>query len=107
LERGNIFTFLVTGIVLSGCAGQGWNDSQEIVDFGWASHPKEQYIPQPLYCYKTLGRTDCYKEPQPELEDRLVNYYSPNDAQQAHVDHVVSVQDKKKNKKDREPVMLH
>jgi len=31
----------------------------------------------PIYCYRTIGDADCYKEPLPGAERRLVNYYGP------------------------------
>jgi len=31
----------------------------------------------PLYCYGTLADPDCYAEPQPGWEGRLIGYYGP------------------------------
>jgi hypothetical protein len=32
---------------------------------------------EPLYCYGTLADPDCYAEPQPGWEGRLIGYYGP------------------------------
>ena len=33
---------------------------------------------EPVYCYKSLAGTQCYKEPKHSDERRLVNYYGPH-----------------------------
>lgn len=33
--------------------------------------------PPPLYCYRTLGREDCYRTPQRDERGRLTGNYGP------------------------------
>lgn len=52
----------------------------EVIGAGWLS-PDEDIdalsLPDPLYCYGTIGREDCYVEPQPDEGGRLVGYTGP------------------------------
>ena len=40
---------------------------------------KPETVPRPpaLYCYRTLGREDCYRTPMPEERRRLIEHYGP------------------------------
>lgn len=33
--------------------------------------------PEALYCYRTIGRQDCYRAPQGEERRRLIEHYGP------------------------------
>ncbi len=52
-------------VALSGC---GYVDAYE----------EAVYDREPLYCYKSLGAIQCFKEPQHHDERRLVNYFGPH-----------------------------
>lgn len=51
-------------------------DSQALVKKGWAKYPLGQADPEPIYCYNTLGYTDCYSAPLDD-QSRLSGYYGP------------------------------
>lgn len=34
-------------------------------------------IPEPIYCYRTLGTAMCYDEPREGEKSRLVGYFGP------------------------------
>jgi hypothetical protein len=55
---------------LAGCGGMSglWSDSEA---------PQVSVTGEPLYCYGTLADPDCYAEPQPGWEGRLIGYYGP------------------------------
>lgn len=36
------------------------------------------YDMEPIYCYQTIGGTQCHRTPKHSDEDRLVNYYGPH-----------------------------
>jgi hypothetical protein len=45
-----------------------WRPHAAVVEFG----------PEPLYCYKTLARVDCFATPLDRTQnDRIVGYYGP------------------------------
>lgn len=45
--------------------------------FEWKRHSETvEFVPEPLYCYKTLARSDCFSQPLDRKEtDRLVGFY--------------------------------
>jgi hypothetical protein len=47
--------------------------------FVWRKHAETvQFAPEPLYCYRTLAKVDCFAQPLDRSQhDRLVNYYGP------------------------------
>ncbi len=52
-------------------------DSEQLVKRGWAKYPKEQRIPDPLYCYSTLADKVCHSYPRDTETNRLSGYYGP------------------------------
>lgn len=44
---------------------------------GWAEVP-EPFNPPQLYCYRTLDKVECFREPQGNEADRLEGYYAHN-----------------------------
>jgi hypothetical protein len=40
-----------------------------------------QAEPEPLYCYRSLGKPDCYATPQPGRADLLIGSYGPTQTQ--------------------------
>jgi hypothetical protein len=54
-----------------GIPGMSWTESEA---------PLMSSTGQPLYCYGTLADPDCYAEPQPGWEGRLIGYYGPKPA---------------------------
>ena len=42
-----------------------------------SEYEKAVYDLEPTYCYKSIGKVACYKEPFHRDEKRLVNYYGP------------------------------
>jgi hypothetical protein len=51
-------------------------DSAELVKLGWAKQPKCPKVPEPVYCYETLGHSVCHSAPL-ESQSRLNSYYGP------------------------------
>jgi len=43
-----------------------------------SEYEKAVYEWEPTYCYQSIGRVACYKEPVHRDEKRLVNYYGPD-----------------------------
>jgi hypothetical protein len=42
-----------------------------------SEYEKAVYDMEPTYCYKSIGKVSCYKEPFHRDERRLVNYFGP------------------------------
>ena len=47
--------------------------------FDWQKHADVvEFNPEPLYCYRTLARSDCFAQPLDRREiNRVVSYYGP------------------------------
>ena len=43
-----------------------------------SEYEKAVYDLEPTYCYKSIGKVDCYREPFHRDERRLVNYFGPH-----------------------------
>ncbi|MBT3305979.1 MAG: hypothetical protein HN377_05790 [Alphaproteobacteria bacterium] len=43
-----------------------------------SEYEKAVYDLEPTYCYKSIGKVACYKEPFHRDEKRLVNYFGPH-----------------------------
>lgn len=75
--------FLVVASValLTGCADVGASVKSAVQGVTTAfDPPKEEPAPQvePRYCYRTLGKVNCYPQPLPASEaNRLVGYQGP------------------------------
>ncbi len=52
----------------SGLAGCGYESAYE----------RAVYDAEPVYCYRTLAEPDCWRDPDPAADRRLVNYYGPS-----------------------------
>lgn len=58
--------------LLAGCAQLQPTDS-ELTGRDWAkAGEKRDAAPQNIWCYRTVGRPDCYPEPLPGEEYRLI-----------------------------------
>jgi len=55
-------------IIIGGLAACGHVDEYE----------RQVYDHEPVYCYKSLAGTACYREPKHADERRLVNYFGPH-----------------------------
>lgn len=42
-----------------------------------SEYERSVYDFEPIYCYQTLGKVDCYRRPQSREARQLVNYYGP------------------------------
>ena len=47
-----------------------------IIEANWMK-PEIGPRPAALYCYRTLGRQDCYRSPVEDADRRLVEHYGP------------------------------
>ena len=47
--------------------------------FEWQRHAAVvEFAPEPLYCYRTLARSDCFAQPLDQREsNRMVSHYGP------------------------------
>lgn len=47
--------------------------------FEWQKHAAVvEFAPEPVYCYRTLARADCFVQPLDRREsNRIVSYYGP------------------------------
>ncbi len=83
LGQGPMRTVLVVAFVglLAGCAGVGASVRSAVDGVKTAfDPPKEEPAPdvEPRYCYRTLGKVNCYPQPLPASEaNRLVGYQGP------------------------------
>lgn len=88
LGQGPFRAVLVVACVglLAGCAEVGASMQSAVDGVTTAFDPaKEQPAPaiEPRYCYRTLGKVNCYPQPLPASEaNRLVGYQGP--APRAH-----------------------
>ena len=68
-------------ISLSGCKYSNTSKrANEIMVSGWVGPGTCPTTATPTYCYSTLARVECYSEPQPGMEHRLVGFYDPRAA---------------------------
>lgn len=51
-------------------------NSEELLKLGWAKQPDPPKIPDPIYCYETLGQPVCHSAPL-ATQSRLNSYYGP------------------------------
>lgn len=65
LMRVALLAGLAAGSGLTGC---GYESAYE----------RAVYDAEPVYCYRTLADSDCWRDPDPTADRRLVNYYGPS-----------------------------
>lgn len=67
--------------LLCGCAEVGQSVQGAVNDVSAAFQPKPETPPAPpapSYCYRTIGKVNCYSQPLPGTEaNRLVGYQGP------------------------------
>lgn len=73
---------VVAGVgLLAGCAGVGASVQSAVDGVTTAFNPPRQeprVDVEPRYCYRTLGKVNCYPQPLPASEaNRLVGYQGP------------------------------
>ncbi len=75
---------LLSLVVLNSCGhGDGFSSAERIISHGWARVANEDIKKaKPIYCYKTIGKIDCYKQPLPGKGHLLVTDYPPKMPQQ-------------------------
>jgi hypothetical protein len=78
-----VLTVLVVACLglVAGCAGVGATVQSAVQELGTAFEPpkeKPRPVAEPRYCYRTLGKVNCYPQPLPASEaNRLVGYTGP------------------------------
>jgi len=56
-------------------AEYGWTE-QTILRHGWTDSNVRDLPPDPpVYCYRTIGQTDCFRSPRPAQGRRLMGYF--------------------------------
>ena len=64
-------------LLITGCKrylNEEYLSSDDIHEYGWALE-EEKYVPPDLYCYRTIGKSDCYKHPQGQRRNQLIASY--------------------------------
>jgi hypothetical protein len=66
-----IFALLPVVLPAAGCSWLGLGEQPAEVSL---AEQRRDYVPgvSPIYCYSTLGRPDCYSEPQSGPPNRLI-----------------------------------
>lgn len=77
--RASLLSLAALAVLLGGCdtARDALHPGEaEIIDRSWM---KREIVsrPEALYCYRTLGREDCYRAPIPGERRRLIEHYGP------------------------------
>jgi len=72
-----LWSIAAIALALAGCQNP-WienpvNTEEVILTMGW--YKPRPIVPEPIYCYRTLAKVDCFDEPRPEYGHRLVNYF--------------------------------
>ena len=58
-------------------AEYGWTE-QTIIRHGWTDARARNLPPvPPVYCYRTIGETDCFRSSRPGQGSRLIGYFGP------------------------------
>jgi hypothetical protein len=52
----------------------GWTETR-VLRASWLR--PEPFDAEPAYCYRTIGKPDCYRRPQPTEAPRLVGHIGP------------------------------
>lgn len=76
MKKQNILP-LISVLALVGCDTGSWRRQDDLMARGWAEAP-EAFNPPQLYCYKTLDKVECFREPLENEADRLEGYYAHN-----------------------------
>ncbi len=73
--------FALVGLLATGCAEVGQSVQNAVNDVSAAFQPKPEAPsapPPPSYCYRTIGKVNCYSQPLPGNEaNRLIGYQGP------------------------------
>lgn len=68
-------------VALGGCADALYEHvgmtEEAVLKRGQFVKAAPQADPEPLYCYRSLGRPDCYARPQPGRAEQLIGSYEP------------------------------
>ena len=77
---GRIALLLATAALLGGCTfvlmdevskRYGWTEESMLRD-GWLD--AREVRAKPIFCYRTIGKADCYREAQVGERNRLIGY---------------------------------
>jgi hypothetical protein len=55
-----------------------WPNERRMLNRDWIVRQVQRKEPE-TYCYRTLGRIECYHKPLPGADDRLVEDYTPEE----------------------------
>jgi hypothetical protein len=81
-KNGRICAVLAAALWLGACANPFFvfaPDAAEVIQSAWYP-PAELPAPRQPYCYRTLGRVDCYRAPMPDQASRLVGSFDDTPA---------------------------
>ena len=67
-------TILTLGLafLLASCGYAEWREAQK------AEEKARGYVPEPTYCYQTIGEVACFVTPYRRDDRRIVNYFGPS-----------------------------
>ncbi len=95
----NQCALLMLLLPLVGCIPDHWPERwRQLVNKTEAVEPAE---PMPQWCYRTLGKVDCYPAPHPEWNSRLVSEPPPRQLKQPEA------AEKIRDDKHPQPMALH
>lgn len=67
---------LTTALFTSGCIFKDLSVAERVQSRGWYDVREEDSDSEPpLYCYRTIGAIDCFKDPIPARANQLVTVY--------------------------------
>jgi hypothetical protein len=75
----SVLLAVLLGSTLGGCGLEDLvkhrSTERSIIETGWVT--PRVHLPEPIYCYRTLGTAMCYDEPREGEESRLVGHFGP------------------------------
>jgi len=86
ISRPSILAAIAAATLLGACSTDGvmsvfenprpWPNERRVLAKDWIV-PGRRAEEKPVYCYRTLGAVECYREPLAGAEDRRVEDYTP------------------------------
>lgn len=63
---------LTLALIVGGCAPASYIPNESVLGKGWYAPPKTTKNKK-LYCYRTLGESNCYAHPLKRADERMVS----------------------------------
>jgi hypothetical protein len=72
----NLFIYIIISFYLYSCSLTEKTTESVYSDYPWVD-PDLVLEREGIYCYNTIGRSDCFKKPRNGENNRLTGYYGP------------------------------